>query len=232
MEATAADWSQPDGPDQYSYTWTIKNFDTKAKSTNSLLPAGVFSIKRQEDQRWVGWRRNIYRGGGVHSNGFLCVVIEGSWGRKDELQSEQVKFSILDTDGGKKYTKVATDCNRYNVFCDQFVPLVDLFDPEQQLLPNHSLIILFEIAIPDGNAATDRKLAALVPLSTDLADVLAGGKFSDCVITGEGQTFRCHKNILAGRSPVFDAMFIHDMKETQTGEVISLRTWTATLCGT
>lgn len=35
----------------------------------------------------------------------------------------------------------------------------------------------------------------------------------------EGREFRCHKNILAGRSTVFDAMFTHDMEENRNSKV-------------
>ena len=35
----------------------------------------------------------------------------------------------------------------------------------------------------------------------------------------EGKEFKCHKAILAGRSPVFEAMFSHNMKEAQENKV-------------
>ena len=44
-------------------------------------------------------------------------------------------------------------------------------------------------------------------------------KFSDCVVACEGREFRCHKNILASRSTVFDAMFTHDMEENRSSKV-------------
>ena len=44
-------------------------------------------------------------------------------------------------------------------------------------------------------------------------------KFSDCVVACEGREFRCHKNILASRSTVFDAMFTHDMEENRKSKV-------------
>ena len=49
--------------------------------------------------------------------------------------------------------------------------------------------------------------------------VFTNGKFADCCITCEGRTFKCHKNILAGRSSVFDAMFTHDMEENRSSKV-------------
>ena len=48
---------------------------------------------------------------------------------------------------------------------------------------------------------------------------LLQSKFSDCVVACEGREFRCHKNILASRSTVFDAMFTHDMEENRKSKV-------------
>ena len=49
--------------------------------------------------------------------------------------------------------------------------------------------------------------------------MLRQSKFSDCVVACEGREFRCHKNILASRSTVFDAMFTHDMEENRNSKV-------------
>ena len=49
--------------------------------------------------------------------------------------------------------------------------------------------------------------------------MLRQSKFSDCVVACEGREFRCHKNILASRSTVFDAMFTHDMEENRKSKV-------------
>ena len=35
----------------------------------------------------------------------------------------------------------------------------------------------------------------------------------------QGREFKCHQNILAGRSSVFDAMFSHDMEERRSSKV-------------
>ena len=44
-------------------------------------------------------------------------------------------------------------------------------------------------------------------------------ELSDCVIECDGRTFRCHKLILAGRSPVFKAMFRSNMAESLGSKV-------------
>ena len=56
-------------------------------------------------------------------------------------------------------------------------------------------------------------------LSQDVGNVFLNGKFHDCTIVCEGREFKCHKNILSGRSSVFDAMFTHDMEEKLNGRI-------------
>ena len=53
-----------------------------------------------------------------------------------------------------------------------------------------------------------------------MGNVFHGGKFTDVTIVCQGREFPCHKAILlTGRPPVFEAMFSHNMKEAQEGEV-------------
>lgn len=56
-------------------------------------------------------------------------------------------------------------------------------------------------------------------LDMDLANLFESGNFSDVKVNCSGTVFQCHKNILAARSPVFAAMFQHDMKESSENEV-------------
>ena len=61
--------------------------------------------------------------------------------------------------------------------------------------------------------------ASATRLSSDIGNIFHNGKFTDCTIVCEGREFKCHQNILAGRSSVFDAMFSHDMEEKRRGNV-------------
>ena len=53
----------------------------------------------------------------------------------------------------------------------------------------------------------------------DFGDILRSKEFSDFKIKCGGQTFDCHKLVLATRSPVFKAMFESNMRETSLNEV-------------
>jgi len=56
-------------------------------------------------------------------------------------------------------------------------------------------------------------------LSRDLMQILRSGQNSDVKLVVGASTFPCHSNILAARSPVFAAMFTHDMIESRQGQV-------------
>jgi len=56
-------------------------------------------------------------------------------------------------------------------------------------------------------------------LSMHLGKMLESPRFSDVQILCQGQIIPCHRDILAARTPYFEAMFGHDMKENTTREV-------------
>lgn len=56
-------------------------------------------------------------------------------------------------------------------------------------------------------------------LSEDLSQLFESQKFSDVILTVGGKEFYAHKAILAARSPVFAAMFEHEMEEKKQNRV-------------
>ena len=61
--------------------------------------------------------------------------------------------------------------------------------------------------------------AVYCKLSEDINSSLESVKFADCTLKVGSQKYRCHRVILAARSKVFSAMFEHDLKENEQGEV-------------
>ena len=51
-------------------------------------------------------------------------------------------------------------------------------------------------------------------LTDDLGELWENSLFTDCCLLVAGHEFRAHKVILAAHSPVFRAMFEHEMEET------------------
>jgi len=56
-------------------------------------------------------------------------------------------------------------------------------------------------------------------LGEDFGSLLKSGELADFTILVDGHTFKCHKAVLAARSPVFKTMFTTDMQEKETQEV-------------
>ena len=56
-------------------------------------------------------------------------------------------------------------------------------------------------------------------LSDDLGQLFESQRFSDVTLSVGGREFQAHKALLAARSPVFAAMFEHEMEERKHNRV-------------
>lgn len=56
-------------------------------------------------------------------------------------------------------------------------------------------------------------------ISDNLAEIYRKAKRTDCTMKVDGHNIRVHRMILETRSSIFAAMFNHDTKENQTGEI-------------
>ena len=107
-------------------------------------------------------------------------------------------------------------------------------------LPNDRLVIDVEVHIGGpllapcvpmtGTAATttppllasrpSHGLCGFAGLSRDLGVLYNTAAGSDVSLLVDGHEYRCHRLVLAARSPVFKAMFASEMKESLSGEVV------------
>ena len=87
---------------------------------------------------------------------------------------------------------------------------------EKGLLQNNTLTIELDLRIAGIKPFSISGGQKPEKLSKDfqLSSMFNSEELSDCVIECDGRTFRCHKLILAGRSPVFKAMFRNNMAES------------------
>ncbi|XP_055353634.1 TD and POZ domain-containing protein 5-like [Paramacrobiotus metropolitanus] len=68
------------------------------------------------------------------------------------------------------------------------------------------------------NPLIQRPGATLTGLASKLDSMRKSAAFSDCaLVSADGQTFPAHRVVLAAQSPVFAAMFEHNMLEKETG---------------
>jgi len=230
-------WSFTDNePDtKYDHAWSIANFTRKMDMENGEeLKSGVFSIRTKDRQ--TDWFMRINPNGEEKTcKGFVSLFLY-----KDGLCeipiNADIIFSIVDKDGVKTRAKRCEYTFEKNLPSDnrgfaKFVSHSELRHPQLNLLPTDTLTILCEISIAGENVVTSgtskpvpgragsRQGEPVSRLSADISSIFNNSKFADCTIVCEGRQFRCHKNILASRSSVFDAMFTHDMEENKRGKV-------------
>ena len=77
-----------------------------------------------------------------------------------------------------------------------------------------------------GSKFPDEKVAPVdtcfKQMREQFGKIFGDKKFSDVKIVAENEEFHCHRNILAGRSPVFEAMFQSDMIEN-TSRIVDIK---------
>merc|ERR1711988_1069875 len=94
-----------------------------------------------------------------------------------------------------------------------------------QLLSNGNLTVMCNLTVfgPEatlsGSKFPEEKVApvdnCMRQMSEQFGKIL-GDKFSDVKIVAGNEEFHCHRSILSGRSPVFEAMFQSDMVENKS----------------
>lgn len=106
-----------------------------------------------------------------------------------------------------------------------------LLDEANGLLPDDKLTLYCEVSVVADSVNISGQNNAIqfkVPdcrLSDDLGQLFHSEKFSDVTLkvkeqeNGREGEFRAHKAILAARSPVFAAMFEHEMEEKKQNKV-------------
>jgi len=229
-------WSFTDNePDtKYDHAWSIANFTRKMDMENGEeLKSGVFSIRTKDRQ--TDWFMRINPNGEEKTcKGFVSLFLYKDGNCEVPINADII-FSIVDKEGVKTRAKRCEYTFEKNLPSDnrgfaKFVSHSELRHPQLNLLPEDTLTILCEISITGDNVVTSgttkpvqgkvgRATEQVSRLAMDISSIFESSRFSDCVVACEGKEFRCHKNILAGRSTVFDAMFTHDMAENRKSKV-------------
>jgi speckle-type POZ protein len=138
--------------------------------------------------------------------------------------SHHFEFSILDAGGEKFGIRRSHQKIPINMGYPKFIPLTNLEDPANNLLSNDTLTICCRVEETKSeseecnclmeNTETTRTRRRL---GEDLAKVL-DEKYTDFVFKVKNEKIAAHRVILGARSPVFAAMFQHDMQENKTNE--------------
>lgn len=210
--------------EKFTYKWVINNFKSCKHKTGKALESPVFSAIKNNS---FSWRLCLYpRGIDSNCSDGVSLFLELLSPTEVEVEclfclvnDKNVEVHKVSSEGERKLSEnescIGVDCIRKRD---------EVLRNENGILTNGVLTILCKITHntvvdmvntpgPSCDAIIEQKESKCFKL------FLENGVFSDVTLVAAGRSFRAHKNILAASSPVFLAMFQHDMKEKQAGEV-------------
>ncbi|XP_053200921.1 protein roadkill-like [Panonychus citri] len=211
---------------KFSYMWTINNFSFCREEMGEVLKSSTFSAGANDKLRWC--LRVNPKGLDEESKDYLSLYLLLVSCNKSEVRAK-FKFSILNA---KREETKAMESQRAYRFVQgkdwgfkKFIRRDFLLDEANGLLPDDKLTLYCEVSVVADSvniAGQNNSIQFKVPecrLSDDLGKLFENHRFSDVTLSVRGQEFLAHKAILAARSPVFEAMFQHNLEESKQNRV-------------
>lgn len=211
---------------KFSYMWTINNFSYSREEMGEVLKSSSFSAGANDKLKWC--LRVNPKGLDEESKEYLSLYLLLVSCNKNEVRAK-FKFSILNA--RREETKAMESQRAYRFVqgkdwgFKKFIRRDFLLDEANGLLPDDKLTLYCEVSVVADSVNISGQNCAIqfkVPdcrLSDDIGDLFESKKFSDVTLNVSGKEFHAHKAILAARSPVFSAMFEHDMEENKKNRV-------------
>ncbi|GIY42884.1 protein roadkill [Caerostris darwini] len=211
---------------KFSYMWTINNFSFSREEMGEVLKSSTFSAGANDKLKWC--LRVNPKGLDEESKEYLSLYLLLVSCNKSEVRAK-FKFSILNQ--RREETKAMESQRAYRFVqgkdwgFKKFIRRDFLLDETNGLLTDDKLTLFCEVSVVADTVNISGQTSAIqfkVPechLPDDIGELFEDKKFSDVVISANGQEFFAHKAILAARSPVFAAMFEHDMEEKKQNRV-------------
>ncbi|KAF8763518.1 protein roadkill-like [Argiope bruennichi] len=211
---------------KFSFMWTINNFSYSREEMGEVLKSSTFSAGSNDKLKWC--LRVNPKGLDEESKDYLSLYLLLVSCNKTEVRAK-FKFSILNA--RKEETKAMESQRAYRFVqgkdwgFKKFIRRDFLLDEANGLLPDDKLTLYCEVSVVADSINISGQNSAIqfkVPechLSDDFGNLFEGQKFSDVVLSVNGREFAAHKAILAARSPVFCAMFEHEMEEKKQNRV-------------
>ncbi|KAG9271741.1 speckle-type POZ protein-like A [Astyanax mexicanus] len=211
---------------KFSYMWTINNFSFCREEMGEVLKSSSFCSGPNDKMKWC--LRVNPKGLDDESKDYLSLYLLLVSCPKSEVRAK-FKFSLLNA---KREETKAMESQRAYRFVQgkdwgfkKFIRRDFLLDEANGLLPDDKLTLFCEVSVVQDsvNISGQSNMNMLkVPecqLSDDLGNLWECSRFTDCSLFVGGQEFKAHKSILAARSPVFNAMFEHEMEESKKNRV-------------
>lgn len=211
---------------RFSYMWTINNFSFCREEMGEVLKSSTFSAGANDKLKWC--LRVNPKGLDEESKDYLSLYLLLVSCNKSEVRAK-FKFSILNA---KREETKAMESQRAYRFVQgkdwgfkKFIRRDFLLDEANGLLPDDKLTLFCEVSVVADSVNISGQSNAVqfkVPecrLADDLGLLFENQRFSDVTLCVNGRDFQAHKAILAARSPVFAAMFEHEMEERKHNRV-------------
>ncbi|KAM6163944.1 speckle-type POZ protein-like [Rhynchocyon petersi] len=207
--------------EKFSYMWTINNFSFYQEGIGEVIKSSTFSSVANDKLKWC--LQVNPKGVDEDSKDFLSLNLLLVSCPKSEVRAK-FKFSILNAKGEE--TRARKSPRTYRFAQGQewgfktFIHRDFLLDEANELLPDDTLTLFCEVSVVQDyvniSGQNTRKMVKVPEcrLADDLGLLWENSQFTDCSLCVAGQEFRAHKAILTARSPVFRAMFEHEMEES------------------
>ncbi|XP_014744879.1 PREDICTED: speckle-type POZ protein [Sturnus vulgaris] len=207
---------------KFSYMWTINNFSFCREEMGEVIKSSTFSSGANDKLKWC--LRVNPKGLDEESKDYLSLYLLLVSCPKSEVRAK-FKFSILNAKGEETKAMESQRAYRFVQGKDwgfkKFIRRDFLLDEANGLLPDDKLTLFCEVSVVQDsvNISGQNTMNMVKVPECRLADELGGlwenSRFTDCCLCVAGQEFKGHKAILAARSPVFSAMFEHEMEESK-----------------
>ncbi|XP_044582700.1 speckle-type POZ protein B-like [Cotesia glomerata] len=158
----------------------------------------------------------------IESENKKWITINTKYDVRTEIRFK-CSLYILDNKNEKqfiqKFNTVIKDRQEYCI--PKFLEITELLENKQKFLPNNELTVGIELTefLETEKIITVPMKTSRHQLTIDLKDVLESKAGSDVVLLVGDKKILAHKVILTIRSPVFAAMFSHQLKENKENEI-------------
>ncbi|XP_035160895.1 speckle-type POZ protein-like isoform X1 [Callithrix jacchus] len=211
---------------KFSYMWTINNFSFCREEMGDALKSSTFSSGPSDKMKWC--LRVNPKGLDDESKDYLSLYLLLVYCTKNEVRAK-FKFSLLNAKREETKAMESQRAYRFEQGKDwgfkKFIRRDFLLDEANGLLPDDKLTLFCEVSVVQdsvnisGHTNTNTLKVPECRLAEDLGNLWENTRFTDCSFFVRGQEFKAHKSVLAARSPVFNAMFEHEMEESRKNRV-------------
>lgn len=188
------------------FRWNIKNFNEICNKAHvgDVVESPIFVTGSNDELKW---RLELYpRGISDPFKNYMSLFLKLVSSKEPKLKVDYC-FEVIRRKVDHSFRAVNDYLEGQRYGCRKFRK-TDLILKSLRNIENSVLSITCEIGTQLSRTPTHR-----MKVLNDLEVYLENGSFSDVSLNVKNIKFQVHKFILAARSPVFAAMFEHDMKE-------------------